>query len=64
MKGEQSNLPSGPDAVGIMNALRFAGIAVQMVTQCPPGGGGGGLQAWKEDKVGNTVRIYRSPAIC
>jgi len=57
-------LPAGTDAVALENALRFSGVNVTVITECPPGGGGGGLQAWKEVRNGNNVTLYRSDAVC
>jgi penicillin-binding protein 1A len=59
-----NNLPSGTDSVALENALRFSGRAVRVVTECPPGGGGGGLQAWKTENDGGVTTIYRSRAVC
>ncbi len=61
---DQSNLPSGSDAVALENSLRFSGRAVRVVEECPPGGGGGGLQAWKTENDGGVTTIYRSRAVC
>ena len=61
---EGATLPPGTDAVALANALRFSGRAVRVVTECPPGGGGGNLQAWKTEDNGGVTTIYRSRAVC
>jgi len=58
------NMLNGTDPVALANALRFSGRAVRVVTQCPPGGGGGNLQAWKTEDNGGVTTIYRSRAVC
>lgn len=43
---------------------KMAGERIVVHRQCPPDGGGRGMQVWKEEKRGNETHVWRSRAVC